>query len=379
MDRLRPSPPTNALHGAGQGRGAVAVHQREVGQGGEAGDSAAHCQQGGVQDVDALDLGDRGGTDADLDAIGGAQGDEGGQPLLGSELFRVIEQPGEPARHATREHHRGGEHRAGEGAAPDLVHASDPAARPLLQGEVRHRRADSRAGGSRASRAALSRWNDIDRAKGLAILLVVFGHLVARQGPHGVAWYEKARILVYLFHMPFFMYLSGYVAFRSGAARTPLVAWPALARRRAARLLLPFLLFGLAILGGKFVAALVVPVDNVPPAPWLGLRALLWNTDASPATSVWYLAVLFVFSVATPLLVRWRAALALGAALLFLLPLPPVLYADRMGAYLLFFVAGGLGRRCGVALAAAGRPGTLGVPAGAACVVGRRLCGVFRG
>ncbi len=176
---------------------------------------------------------------------------------------------------------------------------------------------------------------------------MVFGHLVARQGPHGVVWYEKARILVYLFHMPFFMYLSGYVMFRSGAARTRLAAWPALARRRAARLLLPFLLFGLAILVGKFVAASVVPVDNVPSAPWVGLRALLWNTDASPATSVWYLAVLFVFSVATPLLARWRATLALGAALLFLLPLPPVLYADRMGAYLLFFVAGGLAADAG--------------------------------
>ena len=191
------------------------------------------------------------------------------------------------------------------------------------------------------------RMSDIDRAKGLAILLVVFGHLVARQDPAGVGWYEPLRILVYLFHMPFFMYLSGYVAFRSGAARAPLAAWPLLARRRAERLLLPFLLFGLMILGGKLIAARLVPVDNLPPDFWRGLRALLWDTGASPATSVWYLGVLFVYSLATPLLVRSGPPLWVIALGLFALPAPPVLYADRICAYFVFFVAGGMAADAG--------------------------------
>lgn len=189
--------------------------------------------------------------------------------------------------------------------------------------------------------------SDIDDAKGLAILLVVFGHLVARQGPVGVGWYEPLRVLVYLFHMPFFMYLSGYVAFRSGAARTPLTAWPRLARRRAERLLLPFLLFGLLILAGKLVAARLVPVDNLPPDAWHGLRALVWDTGASPATSVWYLGVLFVYSLAIPLLVRSGPLLWVIAFVLFALPAPPVLYADRICAYFVFFVAGGMAADAG--------------------------------
>ncbi len=110
-----------------------------------------------------------------------------------------------------------------------------------------------------------SRLADIDRAKGLAILLVVFGHLVARQGPTGVGWYDPLRIGIYLFHMPLFMYLSGYVAFMSGAARAPLSGWPAFVRRRAVRLLVPFLLFGLIILCAKLVFARIAIVDNVPP------------------------------------------------------------------------------------------------------------------
>jgi fucose 4-O-acetylase-like acetyltransferase len=191
---------------------------------------------------------------------------------------------------------------------------------------------------------------DLDRVKGLAILLVVFGHLVARRGPVGVGWYEPLRIGVYLFHMPLFMYLSGYVTFLSGAARTPMPVWPRLLRRRAARLLGPFLMFGVAILVGKLLLARLAPVDNVPQDLWHGLRALVWDTDHSPATSVWYIGVLFVYSIATPPLLALRAGavvLTVCAVVLFLLPLPPVLYLDRIGTYFVFFVAGGLAADAG--------------------------------
>lgn len=196
-----------------------------------------------------------------------------------------------------------------------------------------------------AAGGAPRRLADLDRAKGLAIVLVVFGHLVAREPPAGVTWYDPLRMGVYLFHMPFFMYLSGYVAFASGAARTPLAAWRRLAARRAARLLLPFALFGLAILAGKLVAARFLAVDNVPPGFFVGLRALVWDTQHSPATSVWYLAVLFAFSLVTPAILALDASGALLAgiaALAYAAPLPPAFYLDRMGSNFLFFVAGGL-------------------------------------
>lgn len=195
-----------------------------------------------------------------------------------------------------------------------------------------------------------ARLSDLDRAKGFAILLVVFGHLVARREPAGVGWYEPLRIAVYLFHMPLFMYLSGYVTFLSGAARTPPAAWPRLARRRAGRLLLPFVTFGVVILCGKLAVAQFITVDNVPAGLWPGLRALVWDTGHSPATSIWYIAVLFAFCLVTPLLLaldRSRALLVVVAALAFVLPLPPILYLDRIGTYFIFFVAGGLAADAG--------------------------------
>ena len=52
---------------------------------------------------------------------------------------------------------------------------------------------------------------DVNVAKGLAIFLVVYGHLVTGTPPAGNAWYMLSRAAIYAFHMPFFIYLSGYM------------------------------------------------------------------------------------------------------------------------------------------------------------------------
>ncbi len=205
-----------------------------------------------------------------------------------------------------------------------------------------------------------TRLTDLDRAKGVAILLVVFGHLVERSSPPGVAWYEPLRIAIYFFHMPFFMYLSGYVTFWSGAATIAIARWPGLVARRARRLLVPFFGFGCAILLGKLLASHIMHVDNLPPSLGAGLRSLFLFTAHSPAMSVWYIGVLFVYVIATPLLLRipcprqsWlgrlpeETPLLLVAILLYLVVAPPILYFDRVCRFFIFFVAGGLAARAG--------------------------------
>ena len=199
------------------------------------------------------------------------------------------------------------------------------------------------------------RLTDLDRAKGIAILLVVFGHLVPQEDPAGVTWYEPLRIAIYLFHMPLFMYLSGYVAFWSGAAKLPLGGWPTLVLRRAKRLLVPFFGFGCAILAAKLVAAHVMHVDNVPTSLAGGLDSLLLHTARSPAMSVWYIGVLFIYVIATPLLLRLprlhqvpaELQLMLVAIVLYLIQAPPVFYMDRVCRFFVFFVAGGVAARAG--------------------------------
>ncbi|MGE4481715.1 acyltransferase family protein [Acidocella sp.] len=190
------------------------------------------------------------------------------------------------------------------------------------------------------------RRNDIDIAKGLAILFVVFGHLVARQDPQNLHWYEPLRRAVYAFHMPFFLYLSGLVAVYSGFLNRGRASWRRAMQERALRLLLPFFGLGLLVLAGKLTAAHFLFVDNVPPDVWAGLTGLFWHSAASPALSIWYLFVLFILTMATLWFLDGQARrlpwLLVASLCLFWVPVPAYLYADRVFTYAPFFLLGAM-------------------------------------
>lgn len=190
--------------------------------------------------------------------------------------------------------------------------------------------------------AARTRRLDLDRAKGLAILIVVFGHIVATTPPPGVEWWDTLRYAIYRFHMPFFLYLSGYAAWLSGAIRTPDRDLPSFAWRRAKRLLVPFLLLGVVVLAGKLIAERFVHVDNQPSGLLGGLRDLVITTEHSPATFIWFLWVLFLCSVAAP--PAWRrigtAGLLVASLVLMATGLPAVFYLDRFARHAVFFAVG---------------------------------------
>jgi fucose 4-O-acetylase-like acetyltransferase len=149
---------------------------------------------------------------------------------------------------------------------------------------------------------------------------------------------------IYVFHMPFFMYLGGLVFFHIGDALHPRPSYGAYLIRRAERLLIPFLSLGLLILLGKLVAEHFVHVDNTPASFWDGLKSLFWNTEQSPATSVWYIFVLFIYCGVTPFLVKlsqgrlWPALLF--AALLHCLTVPDVVYLNRVAYFFVYFMIG---------------------------------------
>ncbi len=185
---------------------------------------------------------------------------------------------------------------------------------------------------------------DLDRARGLAIALVVFGHIVARQPPTDAHWYEIIRRVIYSFHMPFFFYLCGRVAVLSGQFATPRAGLPALIKSRAHRLLVPALLLGPTIILAKRLAAPFIAVDNVPVSIQAGLINLVWHPNHSPAYDLWFLIVLFALSIAAPIL-RVLAGnrlwpLLLLASALYLIPLPSHLYAALIGRYAIFYAVG---------------------------------------
>ncbi len=187
---------------------------------------------------------------------------------------------------------------------------------------------------------------DIDCAKGLIIPFVVFTHITLRGNPEGNDWYDVLRAAFGCFEMPVFMYLSGFVMFYSGAAFINAARYPSYLRKRAIRFMLPYILIGMGILLGKVVASHVIFVDNSPSDLGAGIAALFWNTSASPASSMWYIFVMFIYCVIVPPLLwltkgRIWPLLLLGV-LIYSLPWPGYAFLDKAGIYFVFLMLGGL-------------------------------------
>lgn len=76
------------------------------------------------------------------------------------------------------------------------------------------------------------------------------------------------------------------------------------------------------------------------------MSGLFWDTDRSPAISVWYIGVLFVYTIVTPLLYTLSGGrlllLLAAAAVMCTLPVPHVMFIDRVFLYYVFFVVGGI-------------------------------------
>jgi fucose 4-O-acetylase-like acetyltransferase len=183
----------------------------------------------------------------------------------------------------------------------------------------------------------------LDAARGLAILLVVIGHVVARDMPAGNEWYARLKDTIYLFHMPLFMALTG-MTFALSLPR--FAAWGEVAgfsMKRVERLFLPYVVFGIAIIAGKLLAARFVVVDNLPGES--ALLELMVRPTHSGVTFLWFIYVLSIYLLLVPALFqligrRPMVLLLLGVALSFAGPRTQLFMLDEAVAYLPFFAGG---------------------------------------
>ncbi|MEQ4725866.1 acyltransferase family protein [Nonomuraea sp. B19D2] len=153
-----------------------------------------------------------------------------------------------------------------------------------------------------------------DNAKYLAIVLVVCGHLIEDQ--RGAAIPHALYFYVYLFHMPLFIVLSGYLSrrFTFSAGK---------ARKLISTLAVPYLIFEFAyslprlLLYGKFELSLL-----------------------DPYYLTWFLLSLFLGRLSTPVWqqLRWPLGIAVALSLLTgMSALPDELAMNRTFAVLPFY------------------------------------------
>jgi fucose 4-O-acetylase-like acetyltransferase len=190
-----------------------------------------------------------------------------------------------------------------------------------------------------------SRVQFLDAARGLAIFLVVIGHVVARGLPEGNDWYGYLKEMIYRFHMPLFMVLTGMSFALSLPRFSSWLQVAAFSAKRAERLLVVYLAFGVLILAGKLLAVHFMHVDNPAHGDLGDVFRLLLMPAESVAGFLWFIYVLSVYLLTVPALFQLigrRPMLLLLAGLALNLTLWPRLFMLDEVVYYLAFFAGGM-------------------------------------
>jgi peptidoglycan/LPS O-acetylase OafA/YrhL len=196
-----------------------------------------------------------------------------------------------------------------------------------------------------ANMSAKPRLEEIDIMRGMAIFLVVLGHIVAHHDfPRGNAWYWNLDYWIYHFHMPLFMYLSGLTFFLFTKPIANLRGYFRFLAQRAVRLLPALFSLGIIVIVAKYAFSGWLHVDNPVSNFWGDLLKLLYDPLGGALVSVWFVYTLFViFVVVVPLLLptKWNPyAVLIVGALLHFVPLPDYFCLSRVGEYLFMFGLG---------------------------------------
>lgn len=193
------------------------------------------------------------------------------------------------------------------------------------------------------ARSASSRLSEIDTAKGIGIVLVVAGHMVARDVmPRGNDWWLVFHEHLYSFHMAFFFFLSGYVFFLK-----PPDQWTRTLTKTAARLIPAYLLFALIVYVAKLVAVQVLHVDRPVKDPLHELLFMIMYPTESFAQFLWFIVTLLMIYALMIVLRGWITRhLTLALAVFFVLHLlsvtdhvTKVFALHQLARYAIFFLA----------------------------------------
>ncbi len=180
----------------------------------------------------------------------------------------------------------------------------------------------------------------IDIARALCIVLVVAGHYFPDGGP---VWYTDLRNWIYSFHMPLFMFLSGYVYSYTRREES----YARFLGRKAKRLLLPYVIVSAVIISIKIASQQLLGMDIKNPVGFDSYLKMFLGPEA--AVHLWFiLALWWIFVVVA--LFRSRLAhivLLLLAVVLHYLPsiapgicYPQVFCLNYSAMYLIYFMLG---------------------------------------
>lgn len=174
-------------------------------------------------------------------------------------------------------------------------------------------------------------WLDI--AKAICIILVVIGHYFPETHP---LWYGEMRNVIYSFHMPLFMFASGFIYI----ATKKEIAYSEFIWRKVKRLMVPYLTTSVLVVTIKLWTQSQAYVEN--PVTPLSYAKIFYLPEAG--YFLWFIWALWWMFVVIPVFSAPKARLALFIISLFL-PLtssylPEMFCLKQFANMLQFFMAG---------------------------------------
>ena len=144
---------------------------------------------------------------------------------------------------------------------------------------------------------------DIQKLTGVAIFLVVVGHLVTGNDieSDGLEWYYFTKELIYSFHMPLFMFISGYVMYYAYPKISDSSSYFKYVRKKFIRLMPSYIVFATIVFLMKKIVGYYTNLDNPINTNDSYFDAFLIPT-LSYSGSLWYIYVLFEYYLVFPIL-----------------------------------------------------------------------------
>lgn len=179
----------------------------------------------------------------------------------------------------------------------------------------------------------MNRDKSLDIARGLCIILVVVGHYIPESAP---SWYVAINKAIYAFHMPAFMFISGYVYLLS-LKKDSYVTFLA---KKFKRLLIPYFVVSTIVISLKILSQSHMYVQNP-----VGLEAYLRMFYLPEAGYfLWFIFALWWMFVVIGLARtrKLRTALLCISIILYFLPVrfPDVFCLEQFRKMFVFFMSG---------------------------------------
>ena len=173
----------------------------------------------------------------------------------------------------------------------------------------------------------------IDVAKAICIVLVVIGHYVPDEAP---GWYVALHDVIYTFHMPLFMFASGYVYI----ATKRNVGYGTFIMKKVRRLMVPYFTTSVIVIALKLLSQGSMGVDN--PVTAASFLRMFYMPEAG--AFLWFIWALWWMFVIVPLFKTAKARFVLFVLSLVFhfipVALPSVFCLAKFKTMLVYFMLG---------------------------------------